>query len=254
MNFYSFYAGDYQRDTNRLTWTEDLAYRRLLDEYYSTEEPLPLDHEELYLATRAFSDEQKAAVDKVLRRFFHKEDDCYRNKKADLLIAEYQRRKANARKAAYARHHADADAPASPTASAPAVRDAMLPNPNPNPNPNPKAKAKAKAGKEDTVVPAPAGTRAQQRPQSVQEVEDYMLLKGVDPQTAQREAQQFWDHYESNGWKVGRNPMKKWKAAASGWLSRAETHRRPNGGGPSHNRAALDQALAQEDERRQNDG
>ena len=27
-------------------------------------------------------------------------------------------------------------------------------------------------------------------------------------------------YYESNGWKGGRNPMKNWKAAASGWISR----------------------------------
>jgi len=34
------------------------------------------------------------------------------------------------------------------------------------------------------------------------------------------EARKFWDHYEANGWKVGRNPMKKWHAAASGWITR----------------------------------
>ena len=32
----------------------------------------------------------------------------------------------------------------------------------------------------------------------------------VDPQ-------QFIDHYESNGWKVGKNPMKDWKAAVRTW-------------------------------------
>jgi hypothetical protein len=32
----------------------------------------------------------------------------------------------------------------------------------------------------------------------------------VDPQ-------RFLDHYESNGWKVGRNPMKDWKAAVRTW-------------------------------------
>ncbi len=28
---------------------------------------------------------------------------------------------------------------------------------------------------------------------------------------------EFWDYYESNGWRVGRNPMKDWKAAARRW-------------------------------------
>lgn len=30
-------------------------------------------------------------------------------------------------------------------------------------------------------------------------------------------AQRFIDHYESNGWKVGKNPMKDWKAAIRTW-------------------------------------
>lgn len=31
------------------------------------------------------------------------------------------------------------------------------------------------------------------------------------------DAQKFIDHYSSNGWKVGRNPMKDWKAAVRTW-------------------------------------
>ena len=30
-------------------------------------------------------------------------------------------------------------------------------------------------------------------------------------------AEQFYDHYESNGWKVGKNAMKDWKAAVRTW-------------------------------------
>ena len=33
-------------------------------------------------------------------------------------------------------------------------------------------------------------------------------------------AQEFWDYYESNGWKVGKNPMRNWKAAARQWVRR----------------------------------
>ena len=35
------------------------------------------------------------------------------------------------------------------------------------------------------------------------------------------EAEAFRDHYEANGWKVGKNSMKDWKAAARGWIRRA---------------------------------
>lgn len=31
------------------------------------------------------------------------------------------------------------------------------------------------------------------------------------------EAEKFWNHYESNGWKVGKVPMKSWKAAITNW-------------------------------------
>ena len=40
------------------------------------------------------------------------------------------------------------------------------------------------------------------------------------------DAEQFFDYYESNGWKVGKNSMKDWKAAVRTW-ERSE-YRKPN--------------------------
>lgn len=34
------------------------------------------------------------------------------------------------------------------------------------------------------------------------------------------DAQYFYDYYESNGWKVGKNPMKDWQATIRTWCSR----------------------------------
>ena len=34
------------------------------------------------------------------------------------------------------------------------------------------------------------------------------------------DAEKFYDYYSSNGWKVGKNPMKDWKAAARNWIRR----------------------------------
>ena len=34
-------------------------------------------------------------------------------------------------------------------------------------------------------------------------------------------AQQFFNYYESNGWKIGRNAMKSWQAAVQNWNTRA---------------------------------
>ena len=53
-------------------------------------------------------------------------------------------------------------------------------------------------------------------PPDAVEVKAYFSENGGSDEQAQR----FMDFYTSNGWKVGKNPMKSWKAAASGWISR----------------------------------
>ena len=63
-------------------------------------------------------------------------------------------------------------------------------------------------------------TRHRFSPPSVEDVREYCKEKGynVDPE-------RFVDYYTSNGWKVGRNPMKDWKAALRSW----ERKEKPNG-------------------------
>lgn len=88
MNWYKHYIGDYQRCTNRLTIRQDGVYRRLLDEYYATEQPLPTDHQECYRAVRAMTPDEQADVDLVLTRYFDRLSDGYHNKKCDEMIAK----------------------------------------------------------------------------------------------------------------------------------------------------------------------
>lgn len=59
------------------------------------------------------------------------------------------------------------------------------------------------------TVPA---TRSRFAKPTLDEVESYCRERGsvVDPGA-------FVDHYESNGWRVGRNPMKDWKSAVRTW-------------------------------------
>jgi DNA-binding transcriptional regulator YhcF (GntR family) len=58
-------------------------------------------------------------------------------------------------------------------------------------------------------------TGARFAPPSVSEVADYISANAynVDPVG-------FVAYYESNGWRVGRNPMKSWQHAVAGWHSR----------------------------------
>ena len=48
-----------------------------------------------------------------------------------------------------------------------------------------------------------------------EELTEYIELKGYSFGAAA-----FMAHYESNGWKVGRNKMKSWKAACTTWAKR----------------------------------
>ena len=47
------------------------------------------------------------------------------------------------------------------------------------------------------------------------ELEAYFTLRGGDA----AEAVRFLNHYDSNGWKVGKNSMKDWQAAVRNWMS-----------------------------------
>lgn len=51
---------------------------------------------------------------------------------------------------------------------------------------------------------------------------DEALLYAGEIGLSAREAEKFFDHFESNGWRVGgRAPMKDWRAALRGWQKRA---------------------------------
>ena len=47
---------------------------------------------------------------------------------------------------------------------------------------------------------------------SVEEIEAYCRERGSSV-----DAQRFFDFYESKGWRIGKNPMKDWKAAVRNW-------------------------------------
>ena len=54
-------------------------------------------------------------------------------------------------------------------------------------------------------------------PPSIEEVFEHLSDSGYPYKI---EAEKFWNYYESNGWKVGKNKMKNWKSAATGWIKR----------------------------------
>ena len=54
-------------------------------------------------------------------------------------------------------------------------------------------------------------------PPSLKDVLDYMTERGYP---YHKEAESFIDYYSSNGWKVGKNAMKDWKAASRNWTKK----------------------------------
>ena len=87
---------------------------------------------------------------------------------------------------------------------------------NPNPNPNRMCGATS------------APTRTRFVPPSVDDVRAYCIEQGyrIDPE-------RFVAYYESNGWKVGRNPMRDWRAACRTWARGDSTGAKPNAPTPT---------------------
>lgn len=50
---------------------------------------------------------------------------------------------------------------------------------------------------------------------TIEDVEGYFYEKFTE---GKETASHFYDHYESNGWKVGKNPMKDWRGAVRNWM------------------------------------
>jgi len=68
-------------------------------------------------------------------------------------------------------------------------------------------------------------------PPTIPDVKNYFLEKGLSVIESSTEADKFFNHYESNGWKVGKNKMARWKNAAAGWLTRRNGYENTTGNG-----------------------
>ena len=148
--WYPHYPGDYARDTGHLSMVQQGAYRLLLDHYYATEAPLPADFPVLYRLCRAFSREERKAVDFVLSNFFELQPDGYHNKRADIELAKahdlHERRSRGGRKTAEKRWRANSSATRSATSS-------RVGNPQPQPQPQPPREEKKEELAPSALVP-----------------------------------------------------------------------------------------------------
>jgi uncharacterized protein YdaU (DUF1376 family) len=97
MHYYQWNIGDYASHTQRLSLLEDLAYRRLLDDYYLHERPLNTGV--AAVARQIGMKEHIAEVQFILESFFQLVEDGWINKRADIEIAHYKAKVEQASKA-----------------------------------------------------------------------------------------------------------------------------------------------------------
>lgn len=107
MNNYPHHIGDFLRDTVGLSMTEECVYRRLLDQYYAREGPLPLELPELCRLARAITPTEKRAVAYVVDRFFVKDSYGVSQKRADAELQKFRERSEKAKESIAHRWHPD---------------------------------------------------------------------------------------------------------------------------------------------------
>lgn len=118
----------------------------------------------------------------------------------DLIDQQYRRRETNAQNRAAKKAEATAE-------ETPEATTAAEPEPAQETKPKNQPEKRAKF-----VKP------------TVEEIAAYCKDKGYNIN-----ARQFYNYYESNGWKVGRNAMKSWQAAVQNWNTREKANNKAAG-------------------------
>jgi uncharacterized protein YdaU (DUF1376 family) len=209
MHYYQFNIGDYAKSTKHLTLLEDLAYRRLLDIYYDTEKPLISNVKQL--ARIAGMSEYIDEINNVLSDFFTETEEGFTQKKTACEIQAYQAKAGAAR--------VNGKLGGRPKKTHPEPKETQSVNfTNPDetglkPNYKPLTINQEPLTNNQELTLKDTGTKAKRFvPPTLDQIRSYCneRLNNVD-------ANKFIDHYTSNGWLVGKNKMKDWKAAIRTW-------------------------------------
>lgn len=201
MHYYQFNIGDYKSHTDHLTNLEDLGYRRLLDWLYLHEKPLPLDESKISRLIRMGENQEEIST--VLNEFFTKTDLGWVHLRVEEEVLNFKSKqdvaRANGKKGG---------------------------RPKQKENPN-ETKPVILANQEGSGLQAnqkPLNTKQEPLNKEIREKAKRFVppqLQNVIDYCNERannvDANKFIDHYTSNGWLVGKNKMKDWKAAVRTW-------------------------------------
>jgi len=89
MNCYSLHIGDFRSGTINMSRQSRWIYRDMLDVYYDTEKPLPLDIELLCDILGVEAEDEISIVERLLRFKFIRTDEGYRHARCDAEIGKY---------------------------------------------------------------------------------------------------------------------------------------------------------------------
>ena len=211
MHYYQFNIGDYASHTSRLKPIEDLAYRRMLDLYYLNEQPLNLCLSDVAreIGLTDYLDE----VTYVLNKFFIQTEFGFSQKRIDLEIKKYKTNHKSKIKAGKASAKARLAKASSAQTSIEQALNTRATNDELNINHKPLTINQEPLTNNQELVVKDTGAKAKRfMPPTLDQVHFYCneRLNNVD-------ADKFIDHYTSNGWLVGKNKMKDWKAAIRTW-------------------------------------
>ena len=220
MNYYPFHVGDYAAHTSHLEPMEDLAYRRLLDQYYLRESALPADIQATakLVRMRSFASD----VESVLNEFFVLTENGWTHGRCESEIERMQDKQAKARASAQAsvsaRRAKSLNVRSTDVAKSCSERltdakeiptDVELPTPTPTPieihiGTSPQAASPAARGSRlsaDWVLPSDWAVWAK------------AIRPDLDPMAV---ADQFRDHWISKPGKDGRKT--DWQATWRNWV------------------------------------
>lgn len=97
MNYYKRHLGDYAAATRHLSILEHGVYTLLLDLYYITEKPLPVEERAVWRLVGARSKDEREAVHQLLEEFFEPREDGWHQTRCDEELAAKEEKAARNR-------------------------------------------------------------------------------------------------------------------------------------------------------------
>ena len=218
MHYYKFNIAAWTLSTAHLSLEEEAVYFRLINHYYDTETPIPLETQSVCRRLRLGSE---VVASEILNEFFVKTDNGFVHIKCDQLLKEYRKtaykNKKNGAKGGRPKADAASKITQSVTSGLPEETQA---EPKHNPNYELLTKNyKLETNNQELINNKEIKPKAKRFvPPSIDDVRKYCNERNnsIDPET-------FVAHYTSNGWKRGNTSIKDWKSCVITWEKKQST-------------------------------